>query len=153
MAIDRRDKLTYAMPEYFLEEPVKRFEPAQVRGATLAAKLCRAMVVALEDCGETREEIAWRMSDYLGEKVSKAMLDAYVSEARADHNINLVRYAALIHATHDWRLLSLMTELFGFAAVEDRYVHLIKAAQKREMVKELLKSAEIDEHLAQRGGR
>ena len=153
MAKDRRDTLTYNLPEYFPEEPVKRFEPAQVRGATLAAKLCRAMVVALDECSETREEIAQSMGDYLGEKVSKAMLDAYVSEARTDHNINVVRYAALIHATHDWRLLSLLPELFGFAAVEDRYVYLIKAAQKRERAEEMLRSAEMDERLAKRSGR
>ena len=151
MARDRRDTLTYSLPEYFPEEPVKRFEPAQVRGATLAARLCRAMAVALDECGQTREEIAQSMSDYLGEKVSKAMLDAYVSEARSDHNINIVRYAALIHATHDWRLLELIDGLFGFAPVERRYVYLITAAQKRERAEEMLRSAEMDERLAQRG--
>jgi len=148
MVRDRRDARTMELLDWKPAEPAVRFDEHQVRGATLNARICRAMAVALDECGASRDEIAERMGEYLGETVSKHMLDAYVSEARDTHNINVIRFAALVHATRDWRLLSLLPELFGFAVVDDRYVSLIRATQMREKAAELDKLAEAEERRA-----
>lgn len=153
MAQDRRDNFTLDLLDWEPPEPAVRFTERQVRGATLNARVCRAMAVALEECSDSREEVAARMSAYLGMEVSKNMLDAYVSEARDTHTINIVRFAALVHATQDWRLLSLLPELFGFAVVDERYVALIRAKQMRERAHELDRLADAEERRAKRAYR
>jgi len=148
MVRDRRDGLTLDLLAWEPPEPSVRFEPSQVRGATLKAKLCRAMAIALDECGKDRDQVAAEMSEYLDETVTKAMLDAYLSEARGNHNINVVRFAALVHATGDFRLLSLIPELFGFAVMDDRYVALIRAQQMRDKAAELARLADAEERRA-----
>ena len=153
MVRDRRDLATPDLLDWQPPQPAVRFDEHQVRGATLNARLCRAMAVALDECGTGRDEVAERMGEYLGAKVSKAMLDAYVSEARDTHTISIVRFAALVHATRDWRLLSLLPELFGFAVVEARHVALIRAVQIREKAAELEHLADVEERKARGAGR
>jgi len=153
MVRDRRDARTLDLLDWQPPEPAVRFEEAKVRGATLNARICRAMAVSLKECGLPRDEVARRMGEYLGEEVSKPMLDAYVSEARDTHTINVVRFAALVHATRDWRLLSLIPELFGFAVVDDRYVSLIRSVQIREKAAELERLAEAEARRARGAGR
>lgn len=145
MAQDRRDTTTADLLSWQPQEPAVRYEEPP-RGATLGARVCRAMAMALD--GRDREAIAAEMGEYLGRPVSKAMLDAYVSEARDTHTINIVRFAALVHATRDWRLLSLLPELFGFAVIDDRYVSLIRATQMREKAEELEVLARAEERKA-----
>lgn len=152
MVRDRRDHLTPDLLSWQPPEPAVRFEQP-VRGATLGARICRAMAMALEDCEFDRDQVAARMSAYFGRAVSKAMLDAYVSEARSTHAITLERFAALVHATQDWRLLSLLPELFGFAVVDERYVALIRATQMREKAEELESMARAEERRARGIGR
>ena len=153
MARDRGDRLTLDLLNWDPPEPAVRFEEAKVRGATLGARFCRAMAAALKECGAPREDVARRMGEYLGEEVSKPMLDAYVSEARETHTINIIRFAALVHATRDMRLLSLLPDLFGFAVVDERYVSLIRAARIREKAAELDKLADAEERRARGIGR
>lgn len=86
-------------------EAVKRFPEEQVRAASFAARVSRAVAVALADADVDRETIAARMSTFLGERVSPAMLDAYASQAREDHRISVPRLMGLLHATRDRRLL------------------------------------------------
>ena len=97
-------------------EPVAAFAPEQVRGATLEARIARAVSVALQDCKLTRDEVAARMTGWLGTKVTVNMLNAYASVARGDHPIGLTRFIALVQATGDRRLLELLAEMFGWAA-------------------------------------
>ncbi|MEW5728177.1 MAG: DNA transposition protein, partial [Pseudomonadota bacterium] len=73
--------------------------------------------------------------------------------ARDTHTINVIRFAALVHATRDWRLLSLLPELFGFAVVDDRYVSLIRSVQIREKADELARLADAEERRARGVGR
>ncbi len=132
MAPRQPDLLDWTPPE-----PVAAFAPEQVRGATLEARIARAVSVALQDSKFTREEIAGRMSAWLGEKVSLNMLNAYASVARQDHPIGLSRFLALVQATGDRRLLELLAEPFGWAVIERRHVPLIEMAAIREQEDEL----------------
>ena len=72
------------------------------------------------------------------EKVdTKAMLDAYVSEAKEENVINAVRFAALVHATGDLRLLSVIPELFGQIVVPAKYQAAIEDAMIGDQIEEL----------------
>lgn len=129
---DQMDLLAWQQPEV-----VRAFPPEQVRGATFAARIARAVSVALGDCAAPRAEVAERMSDYLGQKISLAMLNAYASAARDDHTISLPRFLALMHATGDQRLLELLAEPFGLAVIERKHLPLIEMALLGERMAEI----------------
>jgi len=129
---DQHDLLGWTPPQATLA-----FEAADVRGATLDARISRAVSVALQDAKGSRATIAARMSEYLGETISRAMLDAYASVARDQHRIPVARLMALIHATGDRRLLELLAEPMGWAVIERRQLPLIRAALLREREDEL----------------
>jgi len=113
-------------------EPVARFSDDQVRSVSIANKLCRAISVSLGESALSREQIAERMSDFLGQRISPNMLNAYASQAREDHIINVARFIALLHATGDRRLLELIAEMFGWVVVERRALKLIELAAVQE---------------------
>lgn len=118
------------------------FEPAEIRGGTLAARISRAVSVALRDAGVSRRTIAARMTVFLGEAVSAAMLDAYASVARDAHRISLPRFLALVHATGDRRLLELLAEPMEWAVIERRHLPLIELAAARERKDEMDREVE-----------
>ncbi len=120
--------------EWTPPEPVVRFDADQVRAATIGERISRAVTLALKDHALPREEIAQRMSDYLGTRVSVNVLNAYASQARGDHSISVVRFCALLHATGDRRLLELLAGMNGWAVVEQRQIKMIRlaTAQDRE---------------------
>lgn len=118
-------------------DPVKAFEPDVVRAASIRAMLAKAVSAALKDCGKTRDEVADAISDYLGERLSKEMLDAYASEAKEEHVISLPRFLALIHATGDRRLLQALAEGFGWAVIDNKLLPAIEDAQLAAKVDEL----------------
>lgn len=133
-------------------ETVVAFEPAHVRAATVAASIARAVAAALRDSPLSRGEVAARMTAYLGERVSKNMLDAYASEARQDHPIPVTRLIALMHATGDRRLLQLLAEPLGWAVIERRHLPAIEIAAVRDKEDELRKHREYLTRLARSGG-
>ena len=116
-------------------QPVARFEPERVRGASHQQQIARAVGACLKDAEERgvgRDAIADAMTVFLGEAVSKHMLDAYASQARTEHVINLPRFMALLHATSDRRLLELIAEPMGWAVVERKHLAMIELAQLHE---------------------
>lgn len=133
-------------------EPVVAFDPRTVRAASLAASISKAVSQSLKSCGRPREQVAERMSAYLDEQVSKTMLDAYASEARGEHIINIVRFIALIEATGDRRLLNLIAELFGWAVIEQRYLPAIELAERMEKRAEMDREIDAARRQLKRGG-
>lgn len=111
---------------------VARFEPARVKGATWEMRFARAVSETLHDCGLGREEVAARMSAFLGERVSVNMLNAYASTARPEHRLTLGRLLALLHATGDRRLLEMIGAECGWAVVERKFLPLIELAAVQE---------------------
>lgn len=123
----KRDRLT---PDLFRD-----WQPPQVaaqlagprpQGGTLRSRISRAVSLALTECGMSRDEVAQGMSDYLGEDVSKNMLDAYASAAREGHTISLERFIALVEVTGQTGLLGFLAEMFGLVAVPGKYAELIE---------------------------
>lgn len=135
--------------------PVARFEDHRVRAATLPAQIARAIAEALRsqaEAGTDRAQIAERMGEYLGQRVSKSMLDAYASQAREDHAIPLSRFVALLHATADRRLLELIAEPLGWSVIDRRYLPLIELASVREHEDEVRRRAATLRQRARRDG-
>ena len=121
-------------------QPVVRFEDVQVRSASIAGRIAKAIAAAL--VGKDREQVALAMTDYLGRAVSKAMLDAYASAARDDHVISMPRFVALLQATGDRRLLELLAEPLGWAVIPRRFLGMIELAALQEQRDELARRSE-----------
>ena len=128
------------------------FSTERVRAASIAGRISRAVSAALYDNQQQRAEIAQRMADYLGEPFSKAMLDAYASQAREDHPITVPRFMALLHVIRDRRLLELIAEEFGWAVVERKHLPLIELAAVQERQDELRWHADALRRQARTGG-
>ncbi|SOC30941.1 hypothetical protein [Thalassospira xiamenensis] len=80
--------------------------------------ISRAVSMAMKESGQSREEIAVAMSEYLvTEVVNRNMLNAYASEARKEHKIGLERFIALIASTKDERLVQLLADLVGMVLI------------------------------------
>ncbi len=131
---------------------VQRFDEQSVRAVTIAGKVCRAVAQTLKESALSRQEIARRMSAYLGEDVSVNMLNAYASEARETHVINTVRFIALLHATGDRRLLEIVAEIFGWVVIEKKFLPLIELAAIHDQQERLKQRADMTRRLAKSEG-
>jgi len=119
--------------EYEPKPAVLRYAPERVRAATLGGQLARAIAETLRDqVTKSREALAAEMSEYLGERVTPAMLNQYASQANDKHNIPAHRLIALVVVTGDARLLNALLAEAGFVAVPEKYEALIR----RELAKE-----------------
>lgn len=149
----RRDQHTQDLLSWRPPEPVVKFSPEQVRAATLDQRLCKAMALALKECRMDRGIVAERMSEFLGEKISLAMLNAYVAPGRPTHVISVVRFAALVHVTKDRRLLELLAELFGWSVVDERYADAIAEVELAEKKEEIERQLQATRLKRRSGGR
>ncbi len=123
----RRDSSTLDLFKDFRPQPVvARFDEQEIRAASVAARMAKAVSKALKDDGRSREKIAEHMSAILGERVPASMLDAYASEAKEAHKITAERLLALIVATEDERLLNALLVDTGLVAVPARFEALIR---------------------------
>jgi hypothetical protein len=85
----------------------------------------------------SREEVARRMSEFLQEDVRVSMLDAYASQAKAQHQIPATRLVALTMVTGDARPLNALLNEADLIAVPARYEALLKRERAKEMLEEL----------------
>ena len=120
---------------------VARFDEAQVRAASVRDRVARAVSAALRAYGGEREQIAREMSEYLGERVSKAVLDQYASQANAEHAVPAHRLIALAIITGDARLINALLADTGLVAVADKYEPLIEREMAREAIDKLQRRA------------
>lgn len=148
-----RDPYTADLLSWRPPEPVVKFDATQVRAASLDQRLCKAMALALKECRMDRGIVAERMSEFLGEKVSLSMLNAYLSAGRPTHVISVVRFAALVHVTQDRRLLELLAELFGWSVVDERYADAIREVELVEKKDEIDRQIQLTRMKRRSGGR
>lgn len=132
---------------------VHRYEEQSVRAASLRDRIARAVAATLAETETPREELAAQMSEWLGEEMSKHMLDAYTSQAREEHTIPYLRLLALVHVTGDDRLLQLGAELFGRSVVEDRYLPWVEVGQLADRKEEIDREYDAARRAARKGGR
>lgn len=106
-----RDPRQLSLDEYFVVPT-----PAEVRPGSIAGfdqELRQALSRSLKDQALSRYEVAAKMSEMLGDDISKNMLDAYTAESRETHQISVVRLVAMILATKDYDLLAMIAEKVG----------------------------------------
>ncbi|KXV47098.1 hypothetical protein AD945_10850 [Gluconobacter albidus] len=141
------DLLAWAPPE-----TVAAFDPQLIRANSYGGRLSRAISVSLDGCGYSRAEIAARMSEQLGRKISLNILNAYASVARETHEISVSRFDALVGATGDRRLLEFVAADHGFSVIDRRYLPMIELAAVGEHKRELARKERAIRG-AVRGGR
>jgi hypothetical protein len=122
------------------------FEPASPARraadlAGLAKRFAASAALALKEDSRSRDEIAGAMSALLDEPVSKAMLDAYASEAREQHAIPAHRFWALIAVTERFDLLDHRVREIGAAVLVGEELHAARLghlqAQRRRLDEEI----------------
>lgn len=123
----------------------------RVRAISFGQRISRAVSEVLRDSSRSREEIAAAMSDFLGEEMSKNMLDAYASTARESHTISLERAFALLHATGDARIFGMELSRFDYAVIPERYVGAVEDAMIEDQ-KEQLKRRQLAARRKWKGG-
>jgi len=157
MAQLRSDKATLDLLEDWTPpEIIRRFDESRIRTASLRARIARAVAETLHECDIKREEIAVAMSKWLGEDVTKNMLDAYASEAREEHTIPYLRLLGLIQVTGDVRLLQIGAEMFGHVVADNRYLEWIRVgmeANRRDTAKKVQEECDREFDLALRTAR
>lgn len=159
MARQRRDTET---PDLFLSwqpkvpapppEPDPAPEPSPP-GCRLAELVSRQVADALRVSELSRDEVARRMSDELGETVSVHMLNAYASQAREDHNISHARMVALAVALERPDLLLPAVRRVGKAMIDPRYLAAVRSAIRRDRARDHRRIADEEEHMADRDDR
>jgi len=117
-------------------EVAARLAPEVTKGGTLDVRVAKAVAHALAASGKSRAEIAALMSEYLGERLSENMLDAYASPARETHKITLERFIALMDATGCYGLLAFICQFAGYVAVPERYGDVIELWREDREIEE-----------------
>lgn len=113
------------------------FDEHRIQAATLRDRIARAVTEILADTALSRERIAKDMTAYLGEPVSKPMLDQYASQARTDQSISMVRAVGLMRATGDARHLQAALDGSDYVVIQRRYLPAIEEAVLREKIEEM----------------
>lgn len=150
---DRRDDRTLDLLAWEPPQVTPQLDADMVRAGTLRGRVARAVALVLRDSQFPREQIAERMGDFLGEEVSKQMLDAYASQAREEHTISAIRLVALAHATADMRVLQVLMDPLDHAVIPVRFLPAIDAEIKAERADELALRAEEMRQQAQQARR
>jgi hypothetical protein len=121
--------------------------------AGLDRMIAASVARALRDDSRTREDVAWAMSELLGEEVTRFMLDAYASEARDNHNISAGRFFALIAATSRHDILDHVLRRIGAAVLVGEEIATARAGHLRCTIKRLQGELKQVEHHARPIGR
>lgn len=150
MAKARGDNHTLDLLSWEPAAVVERYDEERVRASSLRARIAKAVSETLKEATAPREEIAMHMSHWLGEEVSKNMLDAYASEAREEQTISFLRLLALVHVTGDVRLLQLGAEMFGHSVIDDKYLAWVEIGQLADTKNEIEKALDAAKRNARR---
>lgn len=117
------------------ETPAPSAAPGGLAG--LNTQIAHTMSAIIRDAGRSRFEIAARMSDLLGEDVTKTMLDAYTAESREDQNIPAYRLLAFILATDSFDSLDRVVQRIGCRLLVGKDAKLAALVQMEARRKEL----------------
>jgi hypothetical protein len=112
-------------------------ETAMLRAETIRDRIARAVSLVMRECELPRDEIARRMSAFLGEDVTLNMLDNYASQARSDATIPAHRLVALAEATGDHLALQVLVAPLDLAVIPSRFVPAIEDAILDDKIEEL----------------
>jgi len=126
---------------FTFDTPVAASGAAALAG--LEQRICRTVGTILNSEPRPREIIAAEMSLLLDEEISRSMLDAYSSPARAEHKVPMSRFFALVAVTKRHDLLDPLLREIGAAVLVgaevmtarlgqiDREISRLKEEQKK----------------------
>lgn len=100
---------------FAFDTPVAASGSAALAG--IEQRICRTVGMILNSDPRPREILAAEMSLLLEDEISRAMLDAYSSPARADHKVPMSRFLALIAVTKRHDLLDPLMREIGAAVL------------------------------------
>jgi hypothetical protein len=100
--------------------------------------------------GRSREDVAARMAELTGERISKDMLNAMTAESHQGHRFPLQWLPAFVEATGCYELLTQMAELIGALVLIGQDVIAAKMAEQDRVVADALAEKR---RLAKLGGR
>ncbi|MEX2482086.1 MAG: hypothetical protein WD928_14615 [Gammaproteobacteria bacterium] len=130
----KRDGFTADLFRDYQPAPVvDRFEEEEVRAFSLNGRLSKAVALALAASGQSRDELAAAMSEFLGDNVSTSMLDKYASQAAEGHSISALRLVALAAVTNDVRPLNALLADVDLIVVPKKYEALLRREKAREL--------------------
>ena len=106
-------------------------------GSDNIGHLIRGLVTtACTQCRFSRDQIADRMTEYLGTRVTSRMLNAWTAESLEQHRFPLEYLIAFCRATETWALLALVVSKSGATMIGQREKDLIslgEAAARKEL--------------------
>lgn len=111
----RRPALDAAQMAFTFAVPAMPRQDGELAG--LGRFISSGVARMLKEDARSREEIAGHMSALLGETVTRWMLDAYASEARAEHSVSAERLLALVVATARYDVLDAIVRRTGAAVL------------------------------------
>ena len=110
--------------------------------ASLAA-LERQISIAVSDIlhaePRSRTVIAAEMSDFLDDEVSRAMLDAYASQAREGHKVPMSRFFALVAVTNRHDVLDRLVRHIGGAVLVGEQIQTARLGDIDRRIEQLKK--------------
>lgn len=131
----RRPSFEASQLGFTFEPPVPARADAELAGfdRQIAAKVA----LALKDDPRSRDVIAASMTALLDDEVSRAMLDAYASEARDNHNISAARLFALIAVTERFDLLDATLRRIGASVLVGEEIITARLGHLKTRMREL----------------
>lgn len=120
---------------FLFEAPLPATAAASLAG--LERRISQMVGVMLNSDGRTRHEIAAKVTELLGEDVTKMMLDAYASEARDQHKVPASRLLAIVAVTNRHDLLDPLMREIGAAVLVGEEVQTARLGHIERQIAEL----------------
>lgn len=123
---------------FLFDEPAPAKGPAALAG--FEQRVCAKVAEILNTehaAGRSRDVIAAEMSVLMGEDISKGMLDAYASPARADHKVPFSRFMALIVVTGRQDLMDPLMREGGMGVLVGAEVHTARLGHLDRQIEQL----------------
>lgn len=131
--------------------------PTPAHGAADLAGIDRMIAAGvgrgLREDARSRYEIAAAVSELLDEEVSKAMIDAYASEARDNHNISAGRFFAFVAVTNRYDILDHVVRRIGAALLVGEEIVTARAGDLRCRISDMQTELKAIEKQARPIGR
>jgi hypothetical protein len=110
-------------PSLFAEAPA-------VPGSDHLGPVVRGVITrVIHNCRLSREQIADRMSEALGTRVTARMLNDWTADSKELHRFPLEFVLAFCRAVDDWSLLSSVVERCGVRVISNQEARMLEFAQ------------------------
>ncbi|CAL4866695.1 hypothetical protein MMA231_00939 [Asticcacaulis sp. MM231] len=123
--------------DFFAFELPSPTPPADREGALagIDKRVASAVALMILQSGLGRHEVAINVSEVLDDTVTKAMLDAYASEAREGHNISAGRLLALTAVTGGYGILNGLLREIGATVLVGQEILTAQLGHKERQMK------------------